>query len=227
MLDFITKYFAVLSAAMTGLAASISMAFLFGYLSVFDWSLIWLIEYPDILKFWLIGVAILSTSITVIFGTFDNVYKWLIANVTYQRIVIFILIAMLVINLAYELYYSSGRQIKEYHIYSFVSYLSLLLIAFVGFTVYKHKYNINMWDAGMLFSSFILIMYLFGHTYGLKVRDIDNTKHEIVLRDPKLQHTLSDAIVILITSHHTVVKVGQSVVALPSGDIAQITSKSR
>src|SRR5262249_31772182 len=37
-----------------------STLFLYGYLSVFDWQLIWIIEYTDILKFGLVVLAVAS-----------------------------------------------------------------------------------------------------------------------------------------------------------------------
>jgi hypothetical protein len=76
MLDFLTKHFAVLSAGLTGLAATLAMIFVFAYLSVFDWNLIWIIEYPDIIKFCLIGIGIASGSAVVTFWWIEDIYHW-------------------------------------------------------------------------------------------------------------------------------------------------------
>src|SRR5262249_49870380 len=43
-----------------------SAIFLFGYLSVFDWRLIWIIDYSDILKVGLVAIAVLSSVIIVV-----------------------------------------------------------------------------------------------------------------------------------------------------------------
>lgn len=62
LLGFVSEHFAVFS--FLGLLAVLcSTLFLYGYLTVFDQQLIWIIEYPDILKFGLVALA-------VIFSTF-------------------------------------------------------------------------------------------------------------------------------------------------------------
>jgi hypothetical protein len=66
MLDFITKHFAALSAFAIGVASTTTMLFLSPYLSVFDWSLIWLVEYGDVGKFILIGVGLLGSILAVL-----------------------------------------------------------------------------------------------------------------------------------------------------------------
>jgi hypothetical protein len=104
MLDFLTKNFAVISAAITGLAACMAMAFLFAYLSVFDWNLIWIVEYTDIIKFCLIGAAILSSSAWFVFGVFDDVYKWIVVDVKNQRYLVLFAIVISTLGLAFNLY---------------------------------------------------------------------------------------------------------------------------
>ena len=57
-MENITKNFVALSAAVTIFSIALAMAFLLSYLSVFDWNLIWIIEYTDLLKFGAIGMVI-------------------------------------------------------------------------------------------------------------------------------------------------------------------------
>jgi hypothetical protein len=47
-LSFLTSNFAALSALTVIFAVLWSTVFLSAYLSVFDWQLIWIIEYPDV-----------------------------------------------------------------------------------------------------------------------------------------------------------------------------------
>ena len=61
-MDFITKHFAVLSVALAVFGATTSIIFIAAYLRVFDWRLIWIIEYADVLKIGLIAVALFSAS---------------------------------------------------------------------------------------------------------------------------------------------------------------------
>ncbi len=104
MLDFLTKNFAVISAATTGVAACMAMVFLFAYLSVFDWNLIWIVEYTDIIKFCLIGVAILSSSSWFVFAVFDDVYNLIVANDKKQWYAIIVAVCLFAVLLALNLY---------------------------------------------------------------------------------------------------------------------------
>jgi hypothetical protein len=58
--DFATKHFAVLSVAITVFGATMAIIFIAAYLRVFDWRIIWVIEYADVLKVGLIVVAVFS-----------------------------------------------------------------------------------------------------------------------------------------------------------------------
>src|SRR5262249_55864780 len=60
LLSFITAHFAIFSLLGLLLFVLCSTLFLYGYLSVFDWQLIWIIEYTDILKFGLVVLAVAS-----------------------------------------------------------------------------------------------------------------------------------------------------------------------
>jgi hypothetical protein len=73
-------------------------------LSVFDWNLIWIVEYTDIIKFCLIGAAILSSSAWFVFGVFDDVYKWIVVDVKNQRYLVLFAIVISTLGLAFNLY---------------------------------------------------------------------------------------------------------------------------
>ena len=58
--EYLTKHFAVLSVMATVVGATLAVIFIAAYLRVFDWRLIWIIEYPDILKVALVTIAVFS-----------------------------------------------------------------------------------------------------------------------------------------------------------------------
>jgi hypothetical protein len=60
VLDFFTKYFLVLSTAITSLLTAMTFIFIVSYLSVFDYSITLIIEYQDILKFVFISLGIMA-----------------------------------------------------------------------------------------------------------------------------------------------------------------------
>lgn len=70
--EYLSKHIVALSAAATSMGAILSIVMVTGYLSAFDRSLIWAIEYTDIIKFSLVGVAIFSASIGLLSWTIQD-----------------------------------------------------------------------------------------------------------------------------------------------------------
>src|SRR5260370_13953788 len=64
----------VASFSAVGLIASVvfSTLFLYAYLSVFDWRLIWIVDYSDIFKVALVTLAVLSSAIILLLGTLQT-----------------------------------------------------------------------------------------------------------------------------------------------------------
>jgi hypothetical protein len=230
MIDFLTKNFALVSAAITILSACMVMVFLFAYLSVFDWNLIWIVEYSDIIKFSLIGVAFISGSAFFVFTIFHHVQNWLIFDIKLGRTAIIVVLAMFVLLLAIDLYndiYVESNPTIEYHIYLFLSYVFLILFAISFMEIYKVKAgeNISFWWVGQTLCSLIILIGFFGRTYGLRIRDISDIRHEVIMREQgNWRHIFGDATIVLLTSHHTILKVGSTIVTLPSNDVAQIVA---
>ena len=75
MFDWLTRNFAVVSVGVLVIASSITMLFLFAYLSVFDWTLVWLIEYPDMAKLFLLSAALLSTYLALFLNISQQIYN--------------------------------------------------------------------------------------------------------------------------------------------------------
>jgi hypothetical protein len=230
MIDFLTKNLALVSAAITLFSACMVMVFLFAYLSVFDWNLIWIIEYSDIIKFSLIGIAFMSGSAFLLYLILSHVHDWLIFGTKRGRITIILLLAMYVLLLAFNLYndiYVKSNPTTEYDIYAFLSYVFLIGFAISCMEIYKVKAgeNISFWWVGQTLCNLIILIGFFGRAYGLRIRDISDIRHEVIMREQGgLRHIFGDATIVLLTSHHTIIKVGSTVVTLPSNDIAQIVA---
>jgi hypothetical protein len=228
MIDFLTKNFALVSAAITVLSACMVMVFLFAYLSVFDWNLSLIVEYSDIIKFSLIGIAFMSGSAFLVYMIFHHVHDWLIFGTKQGRITIIALLAIYVLLFALSLYndiYVTSNPTTEYDIYRFSSVVFLILFAIQCMRIYKARENISVWMVGLALANLILLTGTFGHTYGLRIRDISDIRHEVIMREQGgLRHIFGDATIVLLTSHHTILKVGSTVVTLPSNDIAHIVA---
>jgi hypothetical protein len=63
IIEFASKHFILVSALTIVGGVLCATIFLYGYLLIFDWRLIWIIEYTDVLKVGLVAVAIVSSSL--------------------------------------------------------------------------------------------------------------------------------------------------------------------
>jgi hypothetical protein len=91
---------------------------------------------------------------------------------------------------------------------------------------YKHKDGLGFFYIVQTIGTFILASAIFGITWGIRVSDVLDTRHDITLRDQTVSdRVLADAILIMATSHHTIIKVGTRIISIPSSDIARIESK--
>jgi hypothetical protein len=73
-MEWVTTNFAALSAVLVLGAATASVVSVLSYLSVFDWTLIWLLEYSDLTKLFPILGSLLGSLIISISGILNLVY---------------------------------------------------------------------------------------------------------------------------------------------------------
>lgn len=73
-MDYITRHFLALSAGATCFGAMVAIMFVAGYLTVFDRAIIWVVEYPDLIKFALIGVAVFAAYTGFIGGPIQDLF---------------------------------------------------------------------------------------------------------------------------------------------------------
>jgi hypothetical protein len=66
VIAFIKEYFVLVSAAALLLGVTLSTTFLAAYLSVFEWHLLWFVQYTDIITFGLLAVGVITGSLTFI-----------------------------------------------------------------------------------------------------------------------------------------------------------------
>jgi hypothetical protein len=229
MFKFLSENFALVSAAITAVTACIVMTFLFAYLSVFDWALIWIIEYTDIIKFSLIGVAIVSSLWFFLFYISSKAYNWMILGEKYPRLLIaavVILVVWLAVSLCVD--FVSSASAIQYHIFLALSLIYLVSVILYAIDTYKHREDISLLRLRVINGLMILIVMvpIFGHTCGLGVRDAPGMKHDVTVQEQNnWRHTLEDATIILVTSHHTIIRVGSKIVTLPSNDIVRIEAR--
>src|SRR4030081_1161660 len=147
MLDLISKHFAVLSAGLVALSAALVTVFVFSYLSVFDWNLIWIIEYSDVAKFFLLAIALLSAFLMLLSVPAENAYLWLAKNDKSRRSLLLVTLGLWSAILGLNIYgdYKSNAGRYEYDISLFLSLLFVLGLVAIGIRDASHWRQGNVW----------------------------------------------------------------------------------
>jgi hypothetical protein len=130
LFGFAGQHFALVSAIALLAGFLGATAFLFGYLSVFDWRLIWLIEYADILKVGLVATAVISGIAVFIGFIIDRVMSRAdrgADNVTYGLFLFGVLTVATLIRLLLE-YLSPNPRYGLFLSLYFATALALLLL---------------------------------------------------------------------------------------------------
>lgn len=231
---FLVKYveiasnnFAITSALATIMVAFITTLSLYSYLAVFDSSLIWLIEYQDIIKLCLVGVALMSGSFLVIYNFADGVSYHLKAGRKPELVFLGLIVFSLVLSFSINIYmdYNSSHPTKEYHIFLFASSLLIVFIVYAMINIIER----DTWRGQRILANAVLVMllssYVFGRTHGLYVRDVSREYHSFVINERADQIEAFDkAKFVFVTLHHTIIFGGERTITLQSADIKQMTS---
>jgi hypothetical protein len=201
-----------------------STVFLYGYLSVFDWHLIWIIEYSDVLKFGLVVFAVVTGFFYFISGYVEDAYHLISAEpekrgVWIKTIILGLFVSFMPRILTDE---TSPEHYYMLHIslhFSAIVLMALTIIAAVqladlGAMTGRQIYNLcGLW---------ICALYIFGLTFGYYTRDTSGFRHTVSLKGIEM----TNVGVVMITSHHTVLYTQDGdVIVAPTADVSPITLK--
>jgi len=220
LLSFITAHFAVFSLLGLVVVVLCATLFLYGYLSTFDWQLIWIIEYTDILKFGLVASALISTVIFVFIAVIQNLYvaAYLYKEKKRPSFIAMIVSFLVMIGLAgYVAMTTTTPEVLR----SFATSAALL----IGNSLLIWELVKNRW-ASILFISFLFValiasVVVFGATLGTYTKySTGGLAHDVLLIDRQM----SNVRLVLFTSHHTVLYAGTDVIVLPTSDITKIVA---
>jgi hypothetical protein len=219
-LDFLTKHFLVLSLALALIASGISMLFLAVYLSVFDWSLIWLIEYSDLTKFFLLGAALFLT-VVVIGANLIHTFVVLTMDTRKNQIIWGSILGSVLLSLfAFPIYrdFQRGLYPPSFHVYLLFSALMgvAVLIRFSRSTGRSFGWRAFATDIAVLAFS----ISVFGNTFGYYVRDQSSNLQDVSTKDA----TYTGAKIIMMLSHHIAFVAQGHIIVLPSADITKIVA---
>jgi hypothetical protein len=221
VLELLNKYFAIASASLLGVSAVITIAFVFAYLAIFDWTLIWIIEYADLVKFWLLGIA-LFMSVFAIVSTLGGIfYVGIIRNpIRHNMVVMIVTGSLFLVLLIAWLYFADINTSFRVQIV-----LSVFLTAILFSMVFRFAPELGRGDDGWTIYNFLLVLIItvtaLGTLTGEYVKTVNKKRYSVSLRDNSI---IADAIVVMLLTHHSIFYVDKHVVLIPSTEIKKISA---
>ena len=223
--EYMTKHLAVLSVITTVVGATLAVIFIAAYLRVFDWQLIWIIEYPDILKVALVAIAafsgfswyIWSSAADAINLATEHSRGWLISYIFG-----FALWSGSLITYLYLDYHSTDPH-YGLHFNLHLAILAVIMLIYTGLTESRKFPNQNAKQVAWLLFLIVSNVTTLGSAFGYYTKDVDGFSHNVYLKNEELH----DVGVVMITSHHVVLFTkDKSIILVPAADVVKIESKT-
>jgi hypothetical protein len=219
-MEWLTKHFAVVSAVLVFVAGTASVSFLFAYLSVFDWRLIWLIEYSDLAKLFLLFGALISSFAWLIMNIGQNYFPSQRVERRTMLISLGILGGLFLVSFGVDIYndFHANNDLMLYHSNLTACWLVVMAVCFLIFE-WRHLLLKGDWSAiWPIISLMVVLVPVAGSTYGRYVKEIAEPHVTIWSKREEFPNTR----IIVWFSHHVAFYTGQKVIVLPTGDVAQM-----
>jgi hypothetical protein len=220
VLQFTKEYFVPLSALAIVSGIVLATVYLYGYLSVFDWHLIWVVQYPDVLGFALIAVGVIAGFATLIPALVENVvYSGLPkgqANWLFVAVSIAAFIAILGLNV-----YGEYKSLKPHYFRISMAGGLVFMMACLAFTIGRHAhfhYWPTPWGATWIFASAIAGAFLFGQWLGYSISEQRGLDYDVYLK----HETLNGVRVVMAMSHHMILCSNKTIYIIPTDDVVRI-----
>jgi hypothetical protein len=225
VMDYITKHFAVVSVLVAVIGASLAIIFIAAYLRVFDWRIIWIIEYADILKIGLIVVAVFSGFSYYIWSAAKDAINLANEKGKSWAAVWSFGILLWCLSLGYFLWqdYHSPEPYWGLHIQMHMAIIALIGLWLTAINFSRDFPNLN--GTQIAWAVFLTVgnISILGSAFGFWTRDSGGFFHDVYLKDNK---ELRDVGLVLLTSHHVVLYTkDKTVVTVPSGDVTRLEKR--
>ena len=218
LLRYIKENFVVVSGIAVVLGIGLSTMFLSAYLAVFDWHLIWFIQYTDILTFGFIGVGIIGGSFLFLQSLVQSVLGLGVFNGKRAWKGLLIFVGFWILLYAGSMYLQY-RSVEPHYQYITAAWLSV--IAAISLVVTPVLYlRVGFWPnfgqiIGILLSA-IVGSLTFGQWLGYSML-YSRFNQNVYLKGA----TLTNVKLVAVLSRHTILLDGKTLVVVPTADIAE------
>lgn len=228
---FINENFLTISAAATAIGGAAALIFITGYLIVFDSSLVWIIEYTDIIKFVIVAASIITVAIAVIGGLSDLIsiihsksrLKYIIIGGLYLLIIVSQSIK------SYEFFRRGATDSGAYEIINAMLALSALTLIYMIADYWKQIRIENRFTSNQNFAIavfFIITIQLLGLSYGYRLKSQNKDLKQIHLKDKSnVEYVFPNSKIVIFLSHHVVFEADKKIHVVPSADVIRISSE--
>jgi hypothetical protein len=223
-LAFVREHPALASTALAVTGLTAAAFFLIGYATSFDGQLIWLVEYPDILKFGLIGMAVAGGWLITAWNYGSQIvadrnrgraFKWMGLIVP----------ALFGLTLLWELWwaYVEGFEKREATVWAFATLFFVIVATYMLVDLYQRHQGVP--DVGYIVVLAIAVAVgcsLAGIANGARVRH-QNSEYTVFLEGEKDgQRTITGAKLVMMTSRFAVFYLDRKTIVVPIEAVRRI-----
>jgi hypothetical protein len=221
-LQFVKDNFVVASAAALLIGVALATTFITAYLSVFDWHLIWFVQYADIITFGLLAAGIVSGSVTVLQGPVQAVLAGATREQRRSGLVIVLLLATA--GLAFNVWGAVHRGEGFFHI---LSGFAVIGTGVVLIFVCASHVEANRLPTAVQCVFMLLLLVTgaggLGRWLGESVDETSDFNQDVFLKD----QTLDNVKLVIVMSRHTVLLKDGALYVVPTGDITKFRTVDR
>jgi hypothetical protein len=214
VLQFAKEYFVLVSALVVVTGVFLATVFLYGYLSVFDWHLIWIVQYQDILTFALVAVGLVAGFSTLV----PIVLQTLQTGFTKENLVSVLAgVSGIIIVLGLSIFaeYSSPDPHYQRFVFAGMSITSLVGLAiFISVPASFPRWPGPL-EAAWIFAFGILVPFSLGQCLGYYILEERGLGYDIYMKN----ETLAGARIVMATSHHMIVYSNKIIYIVPTNDV--------
>jgi hypothetical protein len=214
-LQFLRENFALVSALTFAAGIALSILFLFSYLSVFDWHLLWLVQYPDVLSFGLVAFGVLGGSVLVLspyLYMFFNAKRlggrWLVGTGVFVALM-----------LAWAIASAVTRHEGYFHIIAAALLVGGVLVLL---HVVRSHLRSNIWPAAIRTMSLVILIVSVTFEGGRWLADIVLETNAFVENVQIKNQTLNDAKLVIVMSRFTVFLKDDVIHIYPTADVTEL-----
>jgi uncharacterized membrane protein YedE/YeeE len=221
-LQFIKDNFVLVSAAAVLVGVALSMTFLAAYLSVFDWHLLWFVQYTDVITFGLLAVGIVSGSVTILQGFAQAVLGGRTPKERKNGLII--VVALVIAGTALGVWSAIHTGQGYFHIVTGTATLGAAMTVILVIASHIEARTLpNAVQSVFTVLLLITIAASLGRWLGESVEETATFNQDVYFKD----QTLNNMKLVIVMSRHTVLLKDGVLYVVPTGDITKFRTADK